>query len=48
MKKDIPVIDVKKYGGKQVAILDGKIKNEREEAYAFMQKTGVELGLKAI
>ncbi|OFY62626.1 MAG: tRNA nucleotidyltransferase [Bacteroidetes bacterium RIFCSPLOWO2_02_FULL_36_8] len=30
------------------AILDGKIKNEREEAYAFMQKTGVELGLKAI
>ena len=25
MKKNIPVIDIKKYGGKQVAILDGKI-----------------------
>ena len=25
MKKHTPIIDVKKYGGKQVAIVDGKI-----------------------
>ncbi len=25
VKIDLPIIDVKKYGGKQVAILDGKI-----------------------